>query len=177
MPSPPSTHVARAVPTSPRAPERPAVSLEAHLRPELYIPELHARTKAAALDEMVETLARAGVTRAPEAVRDALHQREAVGSTGLGKGIAFPHARSTMVSGRAVVVARSARGLDFESVDGQPVHILFLIVAPPLERDEVYLQLLARLVSAMRLKRTRSRLLDAPDFETIRTILVRASDE
>jgi len=153
------------------------VSLEAHLRPELYIPELKARNKAAVLDEMVDALARAGVTRAPEAVRDALRQREAVGSTGLGKGIAFPHARSTMVSERAIVVARSARGLDFESVDGEAVHIFFLIVAPPLERDEVYLQLLARIVSAVRLARTRRRLLDALDFEAIRSILVRASDE
>jgi fructose-specific phosphotransferase system IIA component len=151
--------------------------LEAHLRPGLYIPELHAKSKAAVLDELVDALARAGVTRAPEAVRDALRQREAVGSTGIGKGIAVPHARSTMVSERAVVVARSSRGLDFDSLDGEPVHIFFLIVAPPLERDDVYLQLLARIVRAARLARTRRRLLDAPDFATIRTILVRASDE
>jgi mannitol/fructose-specific phosphotransferase system IIA component (Ntr-type) len=129
------------------------------------------------MEELVDALARAGVTRAPEAVRDALLQREALGSTGIGKGIAVPHARSTMVSDRAIVVARSVRGVDFESVDGEAVHICFLIVAPPLERDDVYLQILARIVRAVRLARTRQRLLEAPDFETIRSILVRASDE
>jgi mannitol/fructose-specific phosphotransferase system IIA component (Ntr-type) len=177
MPSPSGSSIARAVPNAPGSRERPAVSLEVHLRPDLYIPDLKATNKTAVLDELVDALARAGITRAPDAVRDALKQREALGSTGIGKGIAVPHARSTMVSGRAVVVARSMRGIDFESVDREPVHIFFLIVAPPLERDDVYLQLLARIVRAVRLVRTRRRLLEAPDFEAIRTLLVRASDE
>jgi mannitol/fructose-specific phosphotransferase system IIA component (Ntr-type) len=177
MPSPSGQTVAKAVPNAPTFRERVAAPLEAHLRPDLYIPELKSTHKATVLDELVDALARAGVTRAPDAVREALRQREALGSTGIGKGIAVPHARSTMVSGRAIVVARSTRGIDFESADGEPVHLFFLIVAPPLERDAVYLQLLARIVRAVRLVRTRRRFLEAPDFETIRTLLVRASDE
>jgi mannitol/fructose-specific phosphotransferase system IIA component (Ntr-type) len=174
MPSPSGPTIARAVPNAPGSRERPAVSLEVHLRPDLYIPDLKATNKADVLDELVDALARAGITRAPDAVRDALRQREALGSTGI---VAVPHARSTMVSGRAVVVARSMRGIDFASVDGEPVHIFFLIVAPPLERDDVYLQLLARIVRAVRLVRTRRRFLEAAEFEAIRTLLVRASDE
>lgn len=176
MPSPSGPTIARAVPSAPPPRIRPAVSLEAHLRPDLYIPDLSARKKDSVLDELVDALARAGVTRSPEAVREALRQREGLGSTGIGKGVAVPHARSTMVSERAVVVARSKRGVDFDSVDGEPVQLFFLIVAPPLERDDVYLQLLARIVRGVRQARTRRRLLDAPDFEVLRATLSRASD-
>ena len=157
--------------------EKLAVCLGPHLRPQLFIPELKSRRKDAVLGELVNTLAQAGVTRAPEAVLAALRQRESIGSTGLGKGIAFPHARSTVVSERAIVVARSRHGVDFESTDGRPVHLCFLIVAPPLERDAIYLQLLAQLVRGLRLARIRQRLLDAPDFDAVRSILTRASDD
>jgi mannitol/fructose-specific phosphotransferase system IIA component (Ntr-type) len=176
MPSPSGPTTAREVPNSATR-ERPAVSLEAHLRPDLYIPELQSTDKAGVLNDLVSALATAGLTRAPDAVREALRQRESLGSTGIGKGIAVPHARSTMVSGRAVVVARSPRGIDFDSADGEPVSLFFLVVAPPLERDDVYLHLLARIVRAVRLVRTRRRILEAGDFETVRTLLIRASDE
>ncbi len=177
MPSSPGQTVARAVPNPPTSRERPAASLGPHIRPELFVSEIQARRKPAVIDELIDVLHRAGVTRYPDAVRQAVLQREALGSTGLGKGIAVPHARSTLVSERAVVVARSKQGVDFEAQDGQPVHLCFLIVAPPVEKDEIYLQLLARVVRGVRLARTRQRLLDAPDFEAVRSILVRASDD
>jgi fructose-specific phosphotransferase system IIA component len=177
MPIFPGQTVAPAVTNPPTSRERPAAPLGPHIRPELFVSEIQARKKPAIIDELVEMLHRAGVTRYPEAVRQALLQREALGSTGLGKGIAVPHARSTMVSERAIVVARSKRGVDFEAQDGQPVHLCFLIVAPPVEKDEIYLQLLARVVRGIRLARTRQRLLDAPDFEAVRSILVRAADD
>jgi mannitol/fructose-specific phosphotransferase system IIA component (Ntr-type) len=157
--------------------EKPGVGLGPHLRPELFISELRSRAKDAVLGELVERLVASGATRSPEAVLAALRQRESLGSTGIGRGIAVPHARSTVVSGRVIVVARSRRGVDFKSVDGNPAHLCFLIVAPPLERDTVYLQLLARIVRGVRLARTRQRLLDAPDFDTVRSILVKASDD
>ena len=177
MPSSPGQTVARAAPNPPASRERPAATLGPHIRPELFVSEIEARKKPAVIDELIDVLHRAGVTRYPDAVRQAVLQREALGSTGLGKGIAVPHARSTLVSERAVVVARSRRGIDFEAQDGQPVHLCFLIVAPPVEKDEIYLQLLARVVRGVRLARTRQRLLDAPDFEAVRSILVRASDD
>lgn len=177
MPSSPGQTVARAVQNPPTSRERPAATLGPHIRPELFVSEIEARKKPAVIDELIDVLHRAGVTRYPDAVRQAVLQREALGSTGLGKGIAVPHARSTLVSERAVVVARSRRGIDFEAQDGQPVHLCFLIVAPPVEKDEIYLQLLARVVRGVRLARTRQRLLDAPDFEAVRSILVRASDD
>jgi mannitol/fructose-specific phosphotransferase system IIA component (Ntr-type) len=151
----------------------PAVEL--HLRSDLFISDLRTRKKASVLEEIAGALAAANVARAPEAILDALRRREALGSTGLGKGIAVPHARSTMVSERALLVARSSKGIEFEAVDGQPVHLCFLIVAPPLERDPIYLKLVAEIVRATRLARTRQKLIDAPDFAALRTILVEAA--
>ena len=61
--------------------------------------------------------------------------------------------------------------------DARPAHLFFLVVAPPLERDPVYLKLMAEIVRAVRLAKTRQRLLDAPDFKAVRRILIGAIDE
>jgi len=151
--------------------------VEDYLRASLFIPELRTKKKSSVLEEMVSSLVATGVTRHPEAVLDVLRRRESLGSTGLGKGVAIPHARCTLVTERALLVARSTRGVEFDSADGAPVHLLFLIVAPPVDRDPVYLQLLADLVRGVRLARVRQRLIDAPDFSLIREILVEASHE
>ncbi|HEX7078883.1 MAG TPA: PTS sugar transporter subunit IIA [Candidatus Eisenbacteria bacterium] len=145
-----------------------------HLRPELFISELRSRKKSSVLEEMVATLALARVTRHPDAVLDVLRRREALGSTGIGRGIAVPHARATMVSERALVVARSKKGVAFDAMDGNPSHLLFLIVAPPIERDPIYLKLVAEIVKAVRLARTRQRILEAPGFDAVRDTLVQA---
>ena len=107
-----------------------ASSLESLLRPTHFVSELRSRKKAQALDELAAALATAGVTRSPEIVAELLREREALGSTGVGKGIAVPHARSTLIADRAVLVARSQKGIDFDATDGAPVHLVFLVVAP-----------------------------------------------
>ena len=157
------------------AARKPATALETLLRPSLYIPELKSRKKSAVLEEVAQALSASGMTRHPAAVAESLRQRESLGSTGIGKGVAVPHARSTLVSERTVLVARSRKGIEFDAVDGNPVQLLFLIAAPPMERDPIYLKLLAEIVRAVRLARVRQRLLDAPDFDTIREVLAHAA--
>jgi len=78
-----------------------------------------------------------------------------------------------MVAERAVLLARSSRGVEFEASDGNPVNLCFLIVAPPTEHDPIYLQMLAQIVKAVRLAPVRKKILEAPDFEAIR-IAIRA---
>jgi PTS system nitrogen regulatory IIA component len=158
-------------------PASPASAVESHLRPDLFIRELRSRKKSSVLEELSEVLAAARVATSAEAVLDALRRREALGSTGIGKGIAVPHARSTMVTERALFVARSTKGVEFESSDGAPVHLLFLIVAPPLERDPIYLKMVAEIVRSVRLARTRQKLLEAPTFAAVRELLVEASHD
>jgi len=160
------------MPTAPFADRKTGAHLELHLRPTLFIPELKSRKKFPALEEMVAHLAEQKVARQAGAVLEVLRQREALGSTGIGKGIAIPHGRSTMVAERAVLLARSTRGIEFDATDGNPVHLCFLIVAPPTEHDPVYLQLLAEIVKSVRLARPRQRLLEASNFDRIRTILL-----
>lgn len=74
-----------------------------------------------------------------------LKRRENLGSTGIGRGIAIPHCRSLVVSKLRVAFGRKRDGLDFNSIDGQPVHFLFLIVAPPLEVSNQYLPVLGKI--------------------------------
>jgi fructose-specific phosphotransferase system IIA component len=158
------------MPTAPFV-ERRESHLEVHLRPTHFIPELRSKKKSSVLEEMVAHLAKHKAARQVDALLETLRQREALGSTGIGKGIAIPHARSTVVIERAVLLARSSKGVEFEAVDGNPVNLLFLIVAPPVDQDPIYLQMLAQIVKSVRLAPARRRILDAPDFGTIRAVI------
>jgi PTS system nitrogen regulatory IIA component len=73
-----------------------------------------------------------------------LKRRENLGSTGIGRGIAIPHCRSLVVSRLRVAFGRKPEGLDFKAIDEKPVHDFFLIVAPPIEVSNQYLQVLGK---------------------------------
>jgi len=166
------------MPTALSAEPRVESHLEIHLRPSLFIPELKSKKKPAVLEEMVAHLAQHQIARQAEPLIEVLRQREALGSTGIGKGVAIPHARSTMVAERAVLLARSPKGVDFEAQDGNPVHLFFLIVAPPIEKDPIYLQMLAQIVKSIRLAPARRKILEAQDFAAIRaSIAAQLADE
>jgi PTS system nitrogen regulatory IIA component len=155
----------------------PSTLIEGFLKPSLYLPSLQSRKKPAVLEELVQALVPAGATRHPGVVLDLVGQREALGSTGVGKGVAVPHARSTLIRERAVLFGRSLRGVEFDAADGLPVNLFFLIVAPPTDRDPVYLHLLAEIVRAVRLAKTRRKLLEATDFATVQETLIHAAAE
>jgi nitrogen PTS system EIIA component len=74
-----------------------------------------------------------------------LKRRENLGSTGIGKGIAIPHCRSLVVNRLRVGFGRKQDGVDFKAIDEQPVHNIFLIVAPPLEVSNQYLPVLGKI--------------------------------
>jgi nitrogen PTS system EIIA component len=74
-----------------------------------------------------------------------LKRRENLGSTGIGRGIAIPHCRSLVVNKLRVAFGRKPGGLDFKAIDEQPVHNVFLIVAPPLEVSNQYLPVLGKI--------------------------------
>jgi nitrogen PTS system EIIA component len=74
-----------------------------------------------------------------------LKRRENLGSTGIGKGIAIPHCRSLVVNRLRVAFGRKPEGIDFRAIDEQPVHNIFLIVAPPLEVSNQYLPVLGKI--------------------------------
>ncbi len=68
-----------------------------------------------------------------------LIKREEMGSTGVGKGIAIPHARTLLVKEFKIIIGLSRRGVEFDSFDGKPVHLFFLLIAPPQESSNSYL--------------------------------------
>ena len=100
--------------------------------------------KKAALDQMVELMDASGKLRDKETYHQGVYAREQEGSTGIGEGIAIPHCKSDAVikPGLAAMVVKD--GVEFESLDGQPAHLFFLIAAPNTE-DNVHLDVLSRL--------------------------------
>jgi PTS system fructose-specific IIA component/PTS system nitrogen regulatory IIA component len=96
------------------------------------IPELEATDRDAVLREMVKTLAKAKkiVAKHVDDVVKQLAEREKQGTTGIGKGVAVPHVRHDAVKQVTAAVARSSRGVDFGSLDQQPVYLFFLVLAP-----------------------------------------------
>lgn len=96
---------------------------------------LQATEKEAAIREMVLSLVRAG--KLPEddyeSIVRAIVKREELGSTGIGRGIAVPHTKHPCVQELVGTVAVSNKGVDFESLDGDPVYVLFLLISPPNE--------------------------------------------
>lgn len=111
---------------------------------ELMIMDLKSTTKEGVLDEMIASLLDNGIINDREVFKEGIIAREAQSSTGLGEGIAMPHAKNNAVQQPAVVFAKSSVGVDYDSLDGQPAHLFFMIAAPE-GANNVHLEVLASL--------------------------------
>ena len=111
--------------------------------PEAISLGLRAVTKDEVLTELV------GLLRLDDAANDTLlrmlQRRETLGSTGVGRGIAIPHCRSTVLNHLRLAFGHHQAGLEYQAIDGRPVHDFFLIVAPPLEVSNQYLPVLGKI--------------------------------
>ncbi|MBO1305471.1 PTS sugar transporter subunit IIA [Enterococcus sp. 669A] len=108
------------------------------------IMDLQATDKKGAIDEMVQKMYDAGRITDIATYKEGILTREAQTSTGLGDGIAMPHAKNSAVKEATVLFAKSNKGVDYESLDGQPTHLFFMIAAPEGAND-THLQALAAL--------------------------------
>lgn len=140
--------------------------------PDEIVLDLDAETKEEALKELVEHLS---VNEKSEELFRLLKKRENLGSTGIGKGVAIPHCRSLVVDRLRVVYARKAGGLDFEAVDGKPVHHFFLIVAPPVEISNQYLPVLGKIAQFCKNPKNLSRLDEIDSAEKFFKVLEHAN--
>lgn len=131
----------------------------------LFIPNLRAKTKEGALKELADILVSDGKIREKEILLEMLRQRESLGSTGIGKGIAIPHGRSLASSKLLIVFGKSDKGIDFDAMDGKLVHLIFMIVAPYQDKQNLYLVVLGKLVELLRKKKIRQGLLQAKTFQ------------
>ncbi|MFO7171441.1 MAG: PTS sugar transporter subunit IIA [Bacillota bacterium] len=130
------------------------------LLPELITLDLKARRREEALQELAALLASAGVVTDREAYLQAVRDREALGSTAVGFGIAIPHARSRAVRRAAVAFGRSVQGIHWEGQGGEPVRAVFLIAAPE-GADDLHLRALAHLARMLMHEEVRQKLLSA----------------
>ncbi len=115
------------------------------------IHELDATTKTAAVEELVTQLSRSGrlTTADVRPVVEAVLRREELGSTGIGNGVAVPHSKHPCVRELLGIIGHSSRGIEFDSLDGQPVHILFLLLTPP-DKPGEHLRALEQISSHLR---------------------------
>jgi PTS system fructose-specific IIA component/PTS system nitrogen regulatory IIA component len=118
---------------------------------EAIIPELASANKEGVIREMVESLRAAGYFKGsePEDIVKAILKREQLGSTGIGRGVAIPHTKHTSVERLIGTVAISKPGVNFDSVDGEPVHVLVLLVSPQ-DRPGDHLRALENVARSMR---------------------------
>ena len=130
--------------------------------------------EAVSKQEALEKLARKAVSIVGEIdmqdVYRVISEREELGSTAIGNGVAIPHGKIPGLRDVKVIVARSRYSIPFDSLDGEPVYVIFLLLAPD-DATNLYLKILARVSSIVKLDETVRRIRDAEDREEIRRII------
>jgi nitrogen PTS system EIIA component len=142
---------------------------------ELIIDELSGRSKQDVLREFSDLLAENGKVGDKDELLRILAAREALGSTGIGDGVAIPHGKVKGMKGLVLAFGRSKRGVEFDSLDGQPAHLFFLLVAPEDAPGE-HLKALARISRLMKNGGFREALLRAADKKEIKRIIAQEED-
>jgi PTS system nitrogen regulatory IIA component len=137
--------------------------------PELIVPQLRAHEKGEVIKELADHLA-AHVTGPARIDREVLAkvllERERLASTAIGEGVAIPHGKLDAVGKLVACVGRAVEGVDFDSMDGRPTHLFFVLVAPE-NSTGVHLKALARISRLFKDPEFRTRLMQAKDAQEI----------
>lgn len=136
---------------------------------------LRAETKEGVLREMAEAAAAGVPSLSAQDLTSILMERESLGSTGIGDGVAIPHGKVPGLNRLIAVFGRSRVGVQFHSIDGKPAQLFFLIVAPE-QSAGMHLKALARVSRLLKDARLRQDLLAAPDTDDLRRILSEEDD-
>lgn len=131
---------------------------------------LKAQDKGGLIKELVDLLFKAGAIKDKDELFNTLMAREALGSTGIGQGIGIPHGKSNKVKDLVAAFGLSRKGVNFDSLDGEPVYIFFLLVAPE-DAAGPHLKALARISRLLKDKYFRDLLKDAKDEKEIIKII------
>ncbi len=146
------------------------MGLEEILAPEAVIPNLKARSKREAIAQLADAAhALTGVDAA--LIRDTLLERERLGSTGVGRGVAIPHGKIEGLPGVVGVLARLDSPVDFDALDDQPVDLVFLLLAPS-HASAAHLKALAKVSRLLRDEKSREALRGAKTAEAMFAIAV-----
>lgn len=145
------------------------IRLSDHIAPERVL-DLKSRSRDAALLELVESFARADEVLDKEKLLQALLEREHIVSTGIGLGVAVPHAKIPEVTDFVIGYGRSVGGIEWGAIDDQPVHHVVVIAGPP-DRQHRYLQFLASVTLQLKRPELRDALTAAADRDALWTVL------
>ena len=124
------------------------------------IPELRARDKKGVLEELAEVISNHEPSVDKGTLVKVLLERERLGSTGIGDGVAIPHGKLNGVKHPIISFGKSKEGLDFDSMDGQPAYLFFLLVAPE-NSSSIHLQALAKIAKILKSSAFRKKLMEA----------------
>lgn len=137
-----------------------------HTSPTLFLSSIPATDKQGVLKELVGGLIAGTDIQNPETILQMLQSRENLGSTAVGPGIAFPHGRTLAVQRLTILIARCPEGVDFDSEDGAPTRLFFVLIAPPQDSGHQYIKSLAALIDRVQDAALREQLLAAEDYDT-----------
>jgi nitrogen PTS system EIIA component len=143
---------------------------------ESIIPELRGKTKKEVLEELTDALLKQKPKLDPVRLVEVLLERERLGSTGIGDGIAIPHGKFKDLDQLALSFGRSTAGVDFESMDGKPAHLFFLLVAPE-NCAGIHLRALAKIARLLKNSAVRKRLASVGTQDEIYAVLQEDDDE
>jgi PTS system nitrogen regulatory IIA component len=143
---------------------------------ERIMPDLQASNKRGALEELAKTLADGPDGLNLPAIMEVLQDRERLGSTGIGDNIAIPHGKLPQLSELKVSFGRSLKGVDFDSMDGKPSHLFFLLLAP-VNSAGLHLKALAKISRMLMSQSFRDNLMKAPGAEEIYRLIAERDAE
>lgn len=146
------------------------------LKESSVISDIKGKTKKEILTELAGQLNASGLIKDIEPVVKIIMEREALGSTGIGDGVAIPHGKMAGSGNILCVFGRSKKGVDFDAVDGQPVHIFFLVLAPE-DSASLHLKVLSRISKILRDPSFRKRLLKLPDAHSLYESIVEEDEK
>jgi PTS system nitrogen regulatory IIA component len=140
------------------------------IRREMILPQLKSTKKTPILEELAAHLAERHPDIETSVLTRVLVDRESLASTAIGEGVAIPHGKLSSVSEIVACIGRAKRGVDFDSMDGQPTHLFFVLVAPE-SSTGAHLKALARISRVFKDADFRRRLLDADDAESMYEVI------
>ena len=136
-----------------------------YLDEQLCLPDLRAKTKSELFEEIIDQFVKIKYFKNKNIILEMLHQRERLGSTGIGKRVAIPHGRSTSASDILIAFGKSIDGIEYDAIDGKPVQLIFMIIAPPQDENNMYLPILGKMVEILNKTKNRNKLLQAETFD------------
>lgn len=139
-----------------------------------YIKNISARDKFEAIEELARVFDGSSLCSDINSLVNALRERESIMSTGIGAGIAIPHAKISSVTEMAFAIGISEKGIDFDSMDGHPVNLIILVIAGEKQHKD-YLRLLSNIMAILKKEPVKEKIIKASNSEQILQILTEQS--